>query len=181
MYGMIHRAVRDMAIDRIGAAGWAEVEAQMGIGPAEFISLSTYSDELTVALIACTAEKLGLDMGAMLREFGQAWVRFAQRGSFGSMMDFTGRTLGDFIANLDRMHQAVVVAMPEARVPSFALVEDTGSHLLVDYRSERSGLEAFVGGLLEGLLDRFGLAGSVREMGPVDGGTRFEVTLAAAA
>lgn len=181
MYGMIHRCLRDVAIERLGETGWAEITAKLNIGPAEMISLNLYSDELTVSLIGCLADQLGLDFPEMLRQFGQAWVRFAQRGSFAAIMDFTGRSLGEFIANLDRMHQAVVVAMPQARVPSFVLVEESAGHLLVDYRSERAGLESFVIGLFEGLLNHYQQAGSVHLLGHDAGAARFEIRLAEAA
>ncbi|MBS0254072.1 MAG: heme NO-binding domain-containing protein [Proteobacteria bacterium] len=174
---MIHRGLRDMMIERVGPEGWAELEQHLQVGPAEFISLNLYDDELTIRMIASAAAKLEIGTATMMRDFGRSWVQFAERGSFGSMLSFTGRTLGEFIGNLDRLHQAVIVAMPQARVPSFVLVEDHGQRMVVDYRSDRAGLEPFVVGLFEGLLDRFGLRGSVLEIGEVPGGARFEITI----
>ena len=60
-----------------------------------------------------------------LRVFGRYWVRFAELSSFGPIMDFTGQDLVTFINNLDRMHRSVVLAMPDARVPSFELLVST--------------------------------------------------------
>lgn len=161
MYGMTHRALRQMMIDRLGASAWAKVERETGTGPADLISLCVYDDSKTIALISASAARLGLPVDEALRIFGRYWVRFAELSSFGPIMDFTGEDLVTFINNLDRMHRSVVLAMPHARVPSFTLMEETDERLLVRYRSDRTGLEAFVVGLLEGLMDRLHVTGSV--------------------
>lgn len=161
MYGMTHRALRQMMIDELGHEGWSRVERETGTGPADLISLCVYDDSKTTALISASAAHLGLPIDEALRVFGRYWIRFAELSSFGPIMDFTGRDIVTFINNLDRMHRSVVLAMPDARVPSFTLVDETRSRLVVRYRSDRTGLEAFVIGLLEGLMDRLGETGVV--------------------
>lgn len=165
MYGMIHRALRQMMIDRLGPSAWAKVELETNTGPADLISLCVYGDSKTIALIAASAARLGLPVDEALRDFGRYWVRFAELSSFGPIMDFTGEDLVTFIDNLDRMHRSVVLAMPDARVPSFSLLDETRERLLVRYRSDRTGLEHFVVGLLEGLMDRLNETGTVEIAG----------------
>lgn len=161
MYGMIHRAIRQMVIDNAGAEDWACIEQRLGVGPQDMISAHVYEDALTVTLLESAAAEMGMTVPDCLRAFGHYWIRFAERGTYGDLMDFTGRDLPSFIANLDRMHQAVQAAMPDARVPSFALVESSSRRLRVEYRSDREGLEPFVEGLLAALVERFGMRGSV--------------------
>lgn len=161
MYGMIHQAFRDLFIERAGAAAWQEFERELGIGPADLISAMVYPDEETEALLAAGAQRLGQDLPDCLRDFGRHWVRFAGSGAYSGIMDFVGNDFPRFIANLDRMHRAVQVAMPEARVPAFTLLGVEGNVVRVGYRSSRAGLETFVEGLLGGLLERFALHGSV--------------------
>lgn len=161
MYGMTHRALRQMMLDRLGPSAWAKVERETSTGPADLISLCVYDDSKTIQLIVASAARLGLPVEDALREFGRYWVRFAELSSFGPIMDFTGQDLVTFINNLDRMHRSVVLAMPDARVPSFTLIEETRQRLLVRYRSDRTGLEMFVIGLLEGLMDRLNETGTV--------------------
>lgn len=168
MYGMAHRALRQMMHDRLGASTWTKVERETGTGPADLISLCVYDDSKTIALISASAAHLGMAVEDALRVFGRYWVRFAELSSFGPIMDFTGQDLVTFINNLDRMHRSVVLAMPDARVPSFELLDETRQRLLVRYRSDRSGLEMFVIGLLEGVMDRMG------ETGTVEVAARFE-------
>jgi hypothetical protein len=59
------------------------------------------------------------------------------------------------------MHGTLQSSMPSAILPEFALVHHDATGLSVRYISDRSGLEPFVAGLLEGLLDRFGIDGDV--------------------
>ena len=177
MYGMTHRALRQMMIDRLGPSAWAKVERETATGPADLISLCVYDDSKTIALISASAARLGMEVDEALRIFGRYWVRFAELSSFGPIMDFTGQDLVTFINNLDRMHRSVVLAMPDARVPSFTLIEETRERLLVRYRSDRTGLEAFVIGLLEGLMDRLNETGSVELAAPADGAVDFAIHL----
>lgn len=150
-----------MMLDRLGPAVWAKVERETNTGPADLISLCVYDDSKTIALISSSAAHLGISVEEALRVFGRYWVRYAELSSFGPIMDFTGQDIVTFINNLDRMHRSVVLAMPDARVPSFTLLDETRQRLVVRYRSDRTGLEMFVIGLLEGLMDRLNETGTV--------------------
>jgi hypothetical protein len=174
---MAHRALRQMMLDRLGPAAWAKVERETNTGPADLISLCVYDDSKTIALISASATHLGLPVEEALRVFGRYWVRFAELSSFGPIMDFTGQDLVTFINHLDRMHRSVVLAMPDARVPSFTLMEETRKRLLVRYRSDRTGLETFVIGLLEGLMDRLNETGSVEVAGRAGNTIDFAIHL----
>ena len=121
------------------------------------------------------SERLGQSVEACLGRFGRYWVRFAERGSYGHILDFTGSDLVSFIQNLDRMHQAVLSAMPAAQVPSFSVVRHEDGKLRVKHNSERAGLEPFVVGLLQGLLDRFGLEGEVEQVESMSNSAEFAV------
>lgn len=140
MYGMIHNGMREMVIDRLGEDEWRVIEGMLDIGPPELIGLTVYDDSLTLSIVGAIAERLGQPVAECLRAFGQYWVSFAERGSFRSIMQFTGATLETFIANLDRMHRAVAGAMPQASLPSFRVIEAPPGRLLVQYQSKRLGL-----------------------------------------
>jgi len=177
MYGMIHRAVRELVIERTGAAAWEAIEREAGVGPAELISAAVYPDPLTLRVVAAAAAQMGMETADFLRMFGRHWVRFAGSGPYAGIMDFAGHDLAGFISNLDRMHRAVQSAMPEARVPQFTLVRADAAGLVVRYGSAREGLEPFVVGLLEGLMERFGHGGAVGLGERTEEGTLFYVML----
>lgn len=175
MYGMIHRGLRQMVLDTQGPEVWENIEGSVGTGPEHLISANCYDDQLSVGMIEQGAASLGMSLEEFLREFGRYWIQFAADGAYGAMMDFAGRDLPDFIRNLDRMHRALQDVMPNARMPSFRVAEETDGKLLVDYYSSRSGLEPFVIGLLEGLLLRFDKTGTVRQIENCDSNSRFEM------
>jgi hypothetical protein len=51
--------------------------------------------------------------------------------------------------------------MPGTQLPSFTTLESAPGHLVVEYRSNRIGMEPFVLGLLQGLMDRFQARGDI--------------------
>jgi guanylate cyclase soluble subunit beta len=161
MYGMIHRAMRQMVFEQLGEDAWLALEQRLKIGPTELLTAMVYEDALTLEIIAEAAARLNLTVDECLIAFGRYWIKYTEQGSLSSIMKFTGQNLAGFIANLDRLHLAVGAAMPGAQLPSFATLESESGHLVIEYRSDRIGLEKFVCGLLHGLMDRFDVQGDV--------------------
>lgn len=164
MYGMIQRALLEMLDAELGADA-NPLRAQQDRHPELFLSASLHDDTVTLAMIGAAAAALGSPVEAFLVRFGEAWIAFADRGAYGPLMRGAGEDLEAFIGNLDRLHVGVRDALPGARTPGFRLVEAAAGRLVVGYRSSRPGLEPFVQGLLQGLLDRFGLRGTVARTG----------------
>ena len=71
MYGVIHRAVRQMVLDRAGKDAWSEIESAAGIGQSQLISAEVYDDEVTLALLGGAAQRTGIDMEEFLFDFGR--------------------------------------------------------------------------------------------------------------
>ena len=161
MYGMIHRAMRQMVHEELGEEAWRALEQKLDIGPTELLTGMVYDDALTLQIVSEAAARLNLSVDQCLVKFGQYWVRFAGQGSLSSIMKFTGKNLASFITNLDRLHLALGAAMPGAQLPSFTTLESAPGHLVVEYRSDREGMEPFVRGLLQGLMDRFHMRGEI--------------------
>jgi len=161
MYGMIHRAARQMVTEQLGTEVWLDVIASAGVDESHFISGATYGDQVTYALIDGVVKATGLEGAQVLRAFGRYWIKFAGESAFASVMDMAGENLPAFISNLNRMHSAVQTSLPDAVMPEFDLIQREGNRLEIRYVSDRTGLAPFVAGLLEGLLDRFELEGAV--------------------
>lgn len=166
MYGLIHRAMRDMVLENLGDVAWQTIEREQAIGPGELISMTVYDDSLTMRLMGAIADALDLPMQAMLHAFGRHWITFVYRGAYESIMRFTGSDLVTLLRNLDRMHQTVRITLPHAIVPSFVVIEESEHAICVEYRSEREGLEPMVTGLLEGLVEHFGLNADIEPLNP---------------
>jgi len=107
MYGMIHRAMRNMVHDELGEDAWLALEQTLKIGPMDLLTGKVYDDALTLRIISEAAAQLNLSVDQCLVAFGQYWIRYANEGSLASVMNFTGQDLASFITNLDRLHLAV--------------------------------------------------------------------------
>lgn len=161
MYGMIHKAARELAQARFGDEGVAAIMAEAELDEEHFISAQTYSDEITMRLVGAIIAHSEQPAETVLEALGRYWVEFAAGTRYGKLMDMAGSDLATFLDNLDRMHDGVRVTMPDSVMPSFELLEADAASISVAYRSSRDGLEFFVKGLLLALMDRFGESGSV--------------------
>lgn len=155
MYGMIHKAARDFVVGRKGEQIWNDVLSKSGLNDEHFISGQHYGDDLTVGLLGQIATSLDIELSDLLYEFGRHWISFTGASSYSAVMDMAGDDLVTFLDNLDAMHRSIKATMPEAVMPTFAVIRHSAAEIELLYRSERTGLEDFVRGLLAGLLERF--------------------------
>ena len=174
MYGMIHKALRELAIDKAGEDAWREIAIECKLDSEHFISGQHYSDNVTNALIRAVAAKTGADVDTLLKDFGRHWIEFAENSSFSAVLDMAGDDLVTFLDNLDRMHVSIKTTMPEAVMPSFHVDKAGGDEVVMTYTSPRQGLTPFVTGLLEGVLARFGEQGEISSS-PVKDGAVFRI------
>ncbi|MFM1960767.1 MAG: hypothetical protein RL588_2284 [Pseudomonadota bacterium] len=177
MYGMIHRAAREMVTDAGGARLWNNILTRSGLQDEAFISGLSYPDEMTLGLIGAVAQEMNLSLEETLVRFGRYWIGFADASAYSPLMTMAGDDIFDFCRNLDRMHASIQVSLPDVDVPSFRVLEMGETFIRLAYVSNRDGLEPFVTGLLEGLLQRFGHQGQVRMVGAGDPGVEFLVAI----
>ncbi len=175
MYGLVHQAARDMAIETLGDDVWSAILRRSGLNDMHFIGADRYGDEITQTLIHAISETACIDPESLLRDFGRHWIRFVGKGAYGSIMSQFGDSFEEFVNNLDTLHSRIQTSMPGAAMPSFELIDRAPGHLRVVYRSHRQGFEAFVEGLLHGLLERFGDTGDIHHRA-TDDGVVFEIS-----
>lgn len=176
MYGMVHRALRQMVVEREGTIAWHEIELAAGVSATEMVGLVVYDDAVTLNILGAAAERLGTTPSQVLEDFGRYWLHFIDNKAYRAIMDYAGKDMVSLLTNLDRLHAAVLAAMPKARVPSFTVLESYDHGLVVRYQSQRRGLEPLVTGLLLGLLDKFDLEGTVEAFPATDGSIAFKIT-----
>lgn len=180
MYGMVHKAARDMAERRMGAEAWAALMADAGLSDEHFITAEQYPDAVTMGLVDAIGRRLGLDRDAALEAFGRHWIAYAGASAYGRVLAMAGDDLATFIDNLDRMHASIKSTMPRAAMPSFTLLASRGDGFDILYASERTGLTAFVRGILAAVAERFGETVDIADA-PVPGGVSFTLTRRVAA
>ncbi len=177
MYGMIHRAARDMVRSAGGDELWDRILLQSGLKDDEFVSALAYPDETTFRLIGAVAAEMNLSLEEALGQFGRYWITFAHASSYSPLMKMAGDDLFGFCENLDRMHASIKISLPDVDVPSFRVIETGDASIRIGYLSSRAGLEPFVIGLFEGLLDHFNQTGEVTCVGPIDQGIEFLIQI----
>lgn len=156
MYGMIHKAARDMAIASMGDAVWREISDECGLTSHHLITTAYFDDAVILDLVAALARRMGTTEEEALEAFGGHWIRYAAASDYARVIAMAGDNIGTFIENLDRMHSIIKSTMPLARMPSFRLVAAHADGLDVLYQSERVGLASFVLGILDAVAARYG-------------------------
>lgn len=155
MYGMVNNAIRSLIIERYGSEAWSEVCREAGIDRGEFAAVLPYDDQVSLDVIAQSANVTGKSVPQLLHDIGRYWVGFAARSAFGPLIRFGGARFEEFLGNLDLMHSKIKASLPELAPPSFQVEPLEGGLVRVTYRSTRDGLFPFVEGLFEGLSDHF--------------------------
>jgi hypothetical protein len=169
MYGLINKAVEGLVRSKFGDSTWDRIRTRAGLPDEPFLSMEQYDDRTTYDLVAAASTELGAPAEAILEEFGLYWIRYTGEAGYGELMKTAGRTLPEFLRNLDQMHTRVKLSFPNLRPPSFAVRDETPSSLTLHYYSERAGLAPLVVGLLKGLGERFKLTLAIEHRRVEDG------------
>jgi Haem-NO-binding len=175
MYGMIHRAARELALQTLTPDEWEALLVQRGLREDHFISANPYDDAVTARLLEAIGGRLAVSQDALLEALGRHWIRHAAASPFGTVLTMAGDDLETFLENLDRMHASVTSSMPAASMPSFELLRCEPQAISLLYQSERAGLGMFVRGILCALLERFGETGRV-DMEQTPSGVLFRIS-----
>ena len=161
MYGLINQGLHDLAVQIGGEGLWCEIKLSAGIGIEAFVGMDTYPDDVTYRLVHATSAAIGISPAEVLHAFGKHWILYTARRGYGAIFDTMGRSLPEFLANLDTMHARLSLTMPEMRPPSFVCQHLADDRIRLEYWSERPGLAPMVVGLLDGLGEMYGVAVSV--------------------
>ena len=162
MYGLVNKAVEGLLRSRFGDSTWHRIRESAGLPDQPFLSMEQYPDASTYALVGAASRILGVDADAILREFGRYWTEYTGEQGYGELMRSAGRTLLEFLRNLDQLHTRIQLAFPHLQPPSFSVSDETENSLVLHYFSERAGLAPLVEGLVDGLGKRFQLEVSIR-------------------
>lgn len=165
MYGMVNKAIEQMVCANHGEAVWEAIKAKAQVDVDAFISNESYDDDVTYRLVAAASAILALPAETVLRAFGRYWVLETAQKGYGALMKTSGRSLAEFLVNLDHMHTRVKLMFPKLIPPRIECRAVTASSLQLQYFSHRPGLAPFVVGLVEGLGEMFGTPAQVEQVG----------------
>ena len=174
MYGMIHRAARELARQTLDEQSWDAILKRLDLDNGHFISGQHYADTVTLDLVGALSEALETPVPDLLAEFGQYWISFTERSDYAAALAMAGDDLVTFLRNLDELHHGIQATMPEANLPSFSVTRADAGQIELLYISQREGLETFVAGLLQGLMAKFSEQGTISHR-PSDKGVIYTI------
>lgn len=136
-----------------------------------YTSVGTYPFEEMAALVSALVEREKRTMPSILEQFGEycfeRWV-----SKFPTL--FADRDIFDVLASIDSFHEAEVRKLyPDAELPSFCVVNRSGSELTLDYKSCKPLADLAVG-VIKGAAKHLGSPVDVHYANQ-NGGIRFSV------
>lgn len=168
MYGLVNIAVRDLIVRDHGNAVWQAIVQRAAPVPADFVGMQTYADDITYRLVGAASEELRVPAPTLLHAFGRYWVESVAPVHYRDVFDLMGRSLFEFLGNLNRMHDRILAVMPELEPPVFQCERQSDGALRLRYESHRPALAPMVKGLVEGLAERFGESVSIEQVAQRD-------------
>lgn len=175
MYGLVNQAIRDMICVNHGPETWTKVRMRAEVSADQFEGMEPYPDDLTHRLVMAASVELDESPHALLRAFGEFWVKYTAAQGYGPLMEMAGSNLPEFLHNLDELHARVGVNFPQLVPPSFDTEEPEEGTMHLLYHSQRQGLEPMVIGLVEGLGDRFATHVEVKQLACRSEGAEHDV------
>lgn len=163
MHGLVNQGLRDLVIEIGGEALWVEIATAADVGHESFLCMDVYPDDVTYRLVGAASAATGMSPSEVLHAFGRHWIMYTARRGYGAIFDTMGRTLPEFLGNLDAMHTRLTLSMPKLRPPSILCEPLGGEQFRLEYRSERPGLVPMLLGLLDGLADLYDVTLSVTQ------------------
>lgn len=89
----------------------------------------------------------GLDADTILEMFGEQFLLWCQESGYAKTLQLLGRSLKDFLTNLDALHDHLSIIYTDMNAPSFRCTEENGT-LLLHYYSARK-LDSIVIGVVK--------------------------------
>lgn len=155
MYGLVNKAIKGLVLQHHDEAMWQKICEKANFEEGDFLSVRSYPDELTYALVGAASEELQMTPDEILEFFGEYWILYTAQEGYREMIDISGSTFPEFIENLDMLHFRVSNIMNELKPPMFNSRTIGNQKLELEYHSDRPGLTSMVVGLLRGLGKRF--------------------------
>ena len=105
---------------------------------------------VTVLIFSVVAVFTGLDAATILEMFGEQFLLSCQESGYAKTLQLLGRSLQDFLTNLDALHDHLSIIYPQMDAPSFRCTAGLKkSEFLLHYYSDRPSLEHIVMGIVK--------------------------------
>jgi len=153
MYGMIHKAVKSMAVDQFGESKWALIAKDADVNEQHFLSMESYDDEIVYRMIGSASRILDVESSQILEAFGRYFILTSLNSQYKNLLKAYGDTSFHLLDNINNLHSSIKSTFTGYSPPRFTVTYLTESKNVIDleYESIREGLSPFVRGLIAGL------------------------------
>lgn len=165
MHGLVNKAVEQLVKLQHGEQVWREIAEKAEVDYS-FVSMDTYPDAVTFALVDAASHVLKIPVNEILEAFGEHWIQYTVDEGYGQTMSLYGASVPEFLQNMNNLHAQIRLSFPDLNPPVITCEETVGGELLVCYESQRSGLSPMLVGLLKGLGKRFATPVNVEYIPP---------------
>lgn len=160
MYGMVNQAVKGLIVQEVGESAWASIVQNTG-APSSFEDMLVYDDKITYDIVAEISRQLEVSAEDLLIKFGAYWIENIALKNYQDLLDKKKHNIYTFLQNLNAMHDHLKITYPKLMPPIIRSKELDNKDIQIDYYSKRVGLESFVIGLLQGLMEHFEVSGEI--------------------
>lgn len=179
MHGLINRSIQCFLRDTYGAATWAAVAREAGLGFDGFETMLTYDIAITENVLAAACRILGRPRDSLLEDMGTYLVSHENAQALRRLLRFGGVGYEDFLHSLEDLPGRARLALPDFDLPALDLADQGGGDFLLTCRFPLAGIGHVIVGLLRAMADDYGALCVVEHRGAGAGGERVAITLAA--
>ena len=121
MHGLVNRSIQCFLRDTYGAAAWAHVVREAGLGFDSFEAMLNYETAMTEAVLVAAARVLGRPRESVLEDLGTYLVSHENTQALRRLLRFGGVTFDDFLHSLEDLPERARLALTDLDLPALTL------------------------------------------------------------
>jgi len=176
MKGIVFTEFLDMVEDKFGYEIVDQIITESELSSnGIYTSVGTYPHSEIVSLLMNLSNKVKVDPGVLLKEFGK-YLFDAFLSSYPQFFNSVDNVF-DFLHSIDNhIHVEVLKLYPDATLPKFQSEEDEEGNMIMTYKSERK-MAALADGLIEKSIAHYGKEYTVEVENIKEDGSEVKFTL----
>ena len=150
MKGVIAMCLKDLVVNKFGAAKWDECLKNLGEAQdIPILASSDMHDEVVMKMIQETCKTLGISLQQAADAFGEYWVcNFSQKIYGAFYRKYRGAK--EFLLAMDKVHVDMTTMLKDSNPPRFDYEWKDNRTLIMKYKSKRNLID-FAVGLVKGV------------------------------
>lgn len=153
MHGLVNRSIEGFLRASYGPEIWQSVARTAGVDPEGFLTWSPTDDEVTIAMLRATAQKLRKSVGECLEDIG-AWM--TRQEEIRRLLRFSGSDYTEFLESLRELPARIALVIPDMEIPGLSVTGDGDGSYVIRPGSRLPGFLRVTAGVIRGMADDYG-------------------------